>query len=225
MRTAPVSLPGRCALSDQEATTVEIFVSIVSGVIIAFIFLAWITRTNLDDDPKACPGASPALDLEHCDERWRQIWGNGLDPVWNDHFGWMADGFSVIDRIEAAHPASVVRDNVVSAIEEAGGVRVTGVSGGALENWDPSETLRVMISEGMAEFDRIAALPEFTSSVMRRAQALVNDLDCLKDELAVRTGRLVQKDAAGTVVINEVADRNSRAARRIDETYPKIGYR
>lgn len=72
---------------------IVIILAILLGVLLAGVLFVVITTTGAPE-----PVPSQGLhgftgrphDLEELKSRYEQITGDGYEPIWNDHFGWMA---------------------------------------------------------------------------------------------------------------------------------------
>lgn len=189
----------------------DVVIGIPLGVIGALVVFIWMTMPTNGAEPLALPEHSP----EKLDEQWRAIWNNGLDPVWNDHFGWMADGPSVVDKLRSVQQGPVTQ-KFEAMIQKNGAVRVIDVSaqGSASLKVSPralqtmyTENLQALLDDLIAQFDHLVSLPGMTCEVINRAQMIARDVNEIRAELDRR--HLVQRDATGTTVIDD---------------YPQIGY-
>lgn len=179
-------------------------IGIPLGVIGALVVFIWMTMPTNGAEPLALPEHSP----EKLDEQWREIWNSGLDPVWSDQFGWIADGPSVINKLDVMRVPKTMIDKIQPLIFEQSGVRVTDVSALSFSAVS-TEYLQAWLDDLISQFDQLHSRYEVTIAVVQRAQVITNAIDAIRAEVSRRTDRLVQRDATGKVVIDD---------------YPQIGF-
>lgn len=87
--------------------------AVSAGVFGALAFLIYITRHNHGAET-APVVKGDADDLEVQDRRYRELFAEGLDPVWNDIFGWMATEPSIGQRVdEVERKAAIITEQDV----------------------------------------------------------------------------------------------------------------